>query len=67
MSAPEIIISNTKEFYITHGDVSTTVTQWANGEGCNVLLQSGRETILHGSVRWEELELLNMATAAVKI
>ena len=67
MTAPEIIISETREIYIAHGDISATATQWSNGEGVNILLQSGQQTILHGSLRWEHLEVMNMATAGARI
>lgn len=65
---PNIIISdNVKEFFIEKGNISATCTEWANKEGCNLMIQDGRQNILQGSVRWEELELLNMITAAMKI
>lgn len=62
----EITPTKTTEVFASNGDITATCTPWANMEGCNVLVQEGRQTILHGSLRWEELELLNAVTAAAK-
>ena len=62
----EVFTATTKEVVATNGNIVATCTEWSNSEGCNVLVQDGRQTILHGSLRWEELEILNAVAATVK-
>ena len=62
----EVIKTDTKESFAQLGKITATCTQWSNLEGCNIIVQDGRQTILHGSLRWEELELLNAASALLK-
>jgi len=60
MSKLKVISRNTKENFVSSGKTIVNVTNWSNGEGIDILVQEGRATLMHGSITWGELSLLQL-------
>lgn len=67
MSQLEIICGKATEAFVSEGEISVTATEWSNHEGVDILVREGRATLLHGSLRWEEVSLLELAIARAKV
>lgn len=61
MSKLKVISKKTKQHFVTEGEAIVCVTNWSSGEGLDILVQEGRTTLLHGSITWGELGLLQLA------
>lgn len=66
MSKLEIISTDTVEVFVSDGGVSATATAWGNHEGVDITVQEGRTVLLRGSLKWEEVSLLELAIARAK-
>jgi hypothetical protein len=66
VSKLEVISTETVEVFVSEGGVSVTATAWGNHEGVDITVQEGRTVILRGSLKWEEVSLLELAIARVR-
>lgn len=65
----EAMKSTTTEIFVTGNGVSVTANPWANCEGLSVMIHSegaGLPIRAAFSLRWEELDVLNVALAAAR-
>lgn len=66
MSQVKIITTATSEVFVSKNEISATATAWGNNEGVDVVVQEGRTVLLRGSLKWEEVSLLELAIARAK-
>lgn len=65
----EAFTSQTKETYASGQGISVTVSHWANGEGCNLMVHGSGDQMplrMAGAFRWEELDILLAALALAR-
>lgn len=63
----ETITSQTSEVFLEGKNFSITVNQWANCEGCNLMIHANDLALrMAGALRWEEVDGLIAALAAAR-
>ena len=65
----EALKASTTEIFVTGNGVSVTANPWANQEGLNVMIHGDGASLpirAAFSLRWEELDVLNVALAAAR-